>query len=1254
VLGRRQPDDRDHYGKKRLDLAGPLLAYLFRGLYRKLKKHIAREIKKELEKKNDIDFSSIFNARIITGGLQYALATGNWTDDQRKFMEAKAGVSQVLNRLTYASTLSHLRRLNTPVGREGKLAKPRQLHNTTWGLLCPAETPEGHACVDGDTLVSCGNGLSYPIAELEQWVSRNPMMKIVYGERDGGISASVAEGAVEQPTKRDCVELMLSDGRTLICTPDHRVRVMDSSGALLWKESQHIALGAESGDCVLVGATFPRDSACPREAGWSLRVGPHEFVMPAVDMAARERTLALARLLGLLLTDGCVRMDGTAYVLVPNLHIDAPVVARDIKLVTGEDMVPHPVPVDSVGEDGVDARNRAACVQLPKAFAQHLHMLPGMMVGKRTEKIASWPAFLLEEGCPTSVLRAFISGVLSGDGHAPSVKDNGAFHWPHLFTQETLATPGHRAALRTKIVQLAAMITRVTRIKFAEGEACVDTVYEEREGQTQYALHYGSDLSGIVLGDYVSFVYCAAKQCRMEAYSAYARLSSIALFQQREIIGMAAIADKGLAGAEKRIDEFTARGEYLFLKTDNDSLQRAVSKSKARHPRELDFKLDQDFSAVKFLESIGAQAWFTDEDAYAIKPSDTSVPYMKMRVLQRRACGKRTVYDVLNAATESFIANGICVHNCGLVKNLALMSYITVGKNNKIDTLLEYVETCGTEPLDDIAPGAVVGATKVYVNGQWVGIHHEPDDLMSQLRGLRRFDDSEYYTEASIYRDVKEKEIRVQVDAGRVCRPLFIVAKEDTRLMLKIRQNHLEDISERRRNTAGYEKTAWNYLLSGGFLEYIDTDEEECSMIAMNPEDLYRSRRPGDERHYCTTYTHCEIHPSMILGVCASLIPFPHHNQSPRNTYQSAMGKQAMGVYASNFIVRMDTTAHVLFYPQKPLCMTRALEYMKFRDLPAGQNAIVAIATYSGYNQEDSVIINQSAIDRGLFRSMYYRSYKEEEKKKKDDNSAVETMEKPGQDCKRRAANYDKIDDDGLINPGEKVLGNDIIVGKTVTIPAEEDAMNQTARRWTKRDASVSLKTNENGIIDQVMISTTLPEGHKFVKVRVRAVRIPQIGDKFASRHGQKGTCGMTYRAEDMPFSGEGMNPDIIVNPHAIPSRMTIGHLIECLLSKVSALSGTEGDATAFSSVTVDQISEELWRKGYQRRGFEVLYHGHTGRKLNVQVFFGPTYYQRLKHLVDDKIHSRSRGPYQVLVRQPMEGRSRDGGLRFGEMERDW
>lgn len=362
------------------------------------------------------------------------------------------------------------------------------------------------------------------------------------------------------------------------------------------------------------------------------------------------------------------------------------------------------------------------------------------------------------------------------------------------------------------------------------------------------------------------------------------------------------------------------------------------------------------------------------------------------------------------------------------------------------------------------------------------------------------------------------------------------------------------------------------------------------------------------------------------------------------------MGKQAMGIYLTNFQVRMDTMANILYYPQSPLATTRSMQYLKFRDLPAGQNATVAILCYSGYNQEDSVIMNQSSIDRGLFRSMYFRSYSDTEKNV--GSQPTEIFEKPTRDTTLRLkhGSYEKLDEDGLVNPGTGVVGEDIIIGKTAPLPVDSKELGQRLNTHAKRDVSTPLKSTEQGIVDQVLV-TTNADGLKFVKVRIRSARIPQVGDKFASRHGQKGTIGITYRHEDMPFTSEGICPDIIINPHAIPSRMTIGHLVECLLSKVATLKGQEGDATPFTDLTVEGVSGVLEGFGYQKRGLEIMYHGHTGRKLQVQVYLGPTYYQRLKHMVDDKIHARARGPVQILTRQPVEGRSRDGGLRFGEME---
>ncbi|CAF3437533.1 DNA-dependent RNA polymerase II [Fusarium graminearum] len=625
---------------------------------------------------------------------------------------------------------------------------------------------------------------------------------------------------------------------------------------------------------------------------------------------------------------------------------------------------------------------------------------------------------------------------------------------------------------------------------------------------------------------------------------------------------------------------------------------------------------------------------------------------------------------------------------CGLVKNLSLMCYVSVGSPG--EPLIDFMVSRGMEVVEEYEPTRYPHATKVFVNGSWVGVHPEPRALVNSVLETRR--KSYLQFEVSLVRDIRDREFKIFSDAGRVMRPVFTVQQEDdyetglTKGQLVLTKDLVNKIAQEQAEPPSdpSERIGWQGLIRSGAVEYIDAEEEETAMICMTPEDLeiYREqkrdevnlteeekqakleaekREQEEERNKRlktkvnpTThmYTHCEIHPSMILGICASIIPFPDHNQSPRNTYQSAMGKQAMGFFLTNYSRRMDTMANILYYPQKPLATTRSMEFLKFRELPAGQNAIVAIACYSGYNQEDSVIMNQSSIDRGLFRSLFFRSYSDQEKKV--GLNYTEIFEKPFQQTTLRMKHgtYDKLDEDGIVAPGVRVSGEDIIIGKTAPIDQENQDLGTRTQTHQRRDISTPLRSTENGIVDQVIL-TVNADNVKYVKVRVRTTKIPQIGDKFASRHGQKGTIGVTYRQEDMPFSREGLTPDIIINPHAIPSRMTIAHLIECLLSKVSTLEGMEGDATPFTDVTVDSVSDILRKHGYQSRGFEVMYNGHTGRKLRAQVFFGPTYYQRLRHMVDDKIHARARGPVQIMTRQPVEGRARDGGLRFGEMERD-
>lgn len=575
----------------------------------------------------------------------------------------------------------------------------------------------------------------------------------------------------------------------------------------------------------------------------------------------------------------------------------------------------------------------------------------------------------------------------------------------------------------------------------------------------------------------------------------------------------------------------------------------------------------------------------------------------------------------------------------GLVKNLSLMACVSTGISS--DVLMKNLKARGKfEELNrEMAPRDVVHKTKIFINGGWVGVTNNPGKIVDDLKKVRKQYADQLVKEYSIVRDISNNEIRIYTDHGRVMRPLFLVVNGK----LQIDSSHIK----RMRLPAGNSnRLNFDDLVKMGAIEFLDVEEEETAFIAMQPRDLIGNR-------YKHVFTHCEIHPAMILGVSASIIPFPDHNQSPRNTYQSAMGKQAMGVYASNYQARMDSLGHVLYYPQRPLVTTRSMKYISFKNLPSGFNAVAAIACFTGYNQEDSLMFNQSAIDRGLFRSVFYRTYTTEEDEQREVREQI-CLPNPLITVGCKTQSYNKLDNDGLIKPGTPVSGDDIIIGKV--IKRDPKIMANESSKKEYKDCSIALRHSESGRVDKVMVSKNT-DGAKFVKVKIRSIRIPQIGDKFASRHGQKGTMGMTYRQEDMPFTIDGICPDIILSPHAIPSRMTIGHLIECLAGKTISIAGRgEADATPFQYAadrTVEDFSKELHELGYQFRGNEVMYNPHTGKKLTAQIFLGPTFYQRLKHLVDDKVHARGRGIVQNLTRQPTEGRSRDGGLRFGEMERD-
>ena len=566
----------------------------------------------------------------------------------------------------------------------------------------------------------------------------------------------------------------------------------------------------------------------------------------------------------------------------------------------------------------------------------------------------------------------------------------------------------------------------------------------------------------------------------------------------------------------------------------------------------------------------------------------------------------------------------------GVVKNLSYMTHITIPSNS--GPLHEYVIPFVT-PLSDLTSSELEKHVKVFVNGAWLGISKNPYDLFTTFQQYKYKGMINIYT--SITFNFKDKEIRICNDAGRLIRPILRV--KDNKVIMT------NDIADKiKKNDLNWNDLLTDCNIPNSVIEYIDPEEQSYSMVAMKPNELYKSNQ------YIYKYTHCEIHPSTIFGILASCIPFPDHNQSPRNTYQSAMGKQAMGVYVTNYDNRMDKTAYVLTYPARPLVDTRLMGMVKLDKIPAGAPVIVAIMTHSGYNQEDSLLFNQGSIDRGLFQATIYHTEKDEDKKINGDEE-IRCKPDPAKTKGMKYGNYSKINSKGIVPENTLLENNDVIIAKVVPI---KENRNDHTKIIKYEDLSRTFRTNEESYVDKNFIDRN-GDGYSFAKVRVRTVRRPVIGDKFSSRHGQKGTIGNIIPECDMPFTSAGVKPDIIINPHAIPSRMTIGQLKETLLGKVLVELGLFGDGTSFGDLSIDTICKELTKVGYESNGNEVMYNGLSGEQIETSIFIGPVFYQRLKHMVRDKQHSRSIGPMVNLTRQPAEGRSRDGGLRFGEMERD-
>lgn len=550
-------------------------------------------------------------------------------------------------------------------------------------------------------------------------------------------------------------------------------------------------------------------------------------------------------------------------------------------------------------------------------------------------------------------------------------------------------------------------------------------------------------------------------------------------------------------------------------------------------------------------------------------------------------------------------------HSAGIVKNFSLLCEVTPKfETVYLRSILDSVKNICRD-FEWLVMKDKKKMVKIFYNGILYGWTTDGESMYRQLLNYKTQNRFHYST--SLTMDKEFDEIHLFCDEGRLLRPLFHAKNMPT----------LEELKTK----------TWDDLTKMGKIIWSDAHEMENRIVSCFPYEI---------KDYHDT---CEIHPSLMMGVCVNLIPYPDHTQSPRLCYVASMSKQALGVYASTHNMRTDTIVHTLNYAEQPIVQTHFSEMVGYNDLPCGNNLIVAILCYTGFNQEDSVIFNQSSLERGVFRTFQYKTLVAEEKKKT--SHCMETIALVPEEYRNRSNNYSKLNQDGIVKVGMYVGPGDVIVSRMVHRPT------RTRREIT--DTSYVVKNGEEGFIDNVFVSIT-PDGYKMVKIKIRQMKVPEIGDKVCSRCSQKGTIGMVMRHEDMPFTLNGIVPDLIMNPHAIPSRMTMNQLLECVGAKSAVHQGKFRWSTAFTSHSInilEDLCDELHANGFQRHGHERMMNGITGEMMDANIFIGPTYYQRLKHLVSGKIHARNHGNVQMLFRQPCEGRSKEGGLRFGEMERD-
>ena len=1184
-FGWLEEDDRDSYINKRIDLTGSLLNNLLRNYFNKLvkdmKKQIIREINNGSWKSTDdyeniitkTNIYKIIKSTTIENGIKRALATGDFGIKQVN--SNKVGVAQVLNRLTYISSLSHLRRINTPIDKSGKLVPPRRLHNSTWGFLCPAETPEGQsigivknlAYLAHITINSNSSGLyEYILPIIESIDNYNGSYKELY----------------------DYVKVFIN-GTWVGITKDPK-QVVANLKEKKYKGIINIYIS------IIFNSKLKEIRVC-NDAGRICRPLLKIKNNKPIYNSAIVKQVQCGELSwdDLLIS---IKLEDSVIEYVDSYEQNNALIAMRISDLTSE----------------TTSNNNAIY------HYSHCEIHPSTIFGI----LASCIPFPDSNQSPRNTYQCLDANtpVLMKDNTYKLIKDINVYDCVQTFDPLTMKTS------YTKVINQ----------------------YVRKTEKQMYNITTYSGKS-----------FNATFDHKFMTFKGWKEVNDLVIYDD-------------LIGIKPDVKELSAIHNSKELIYDSKKFKSCL----------LTLRVNESL-CTKYINTL------TKHGLMPLYNNNSKVPILARIVGYVLTNGKITYDDYNNTFTINVTFKSICdLDNFELDVEEVGFSKSKSAKNNIQQNLsTETNETNETtKPINVYYKGAfacllqVLGLndTLVYYDTipQWIkdgsdlvkreflagvqggcggiiaykneknGVKYYCEPLLFNKTGLLKQNLNKIITSISqlfSYFGISNTLFyKKQNSVEELTNNVYLVNNEEFGLQINNEETNLV----KNNNIIGYKYDNYKNTRSALIIEYLKYKQSVYYDEKISIDLFVAKCKIINDALFIPLMTKTKINTVLISDITTQSENHSFFIKGGFMTHNSAMGKQAIGVYVTNYDNRMDKTAYVLTYPMRPLVETRVMNIIKLNNIPSGQQVIVAIASHSGYNQEDSLLFNKGSIDRGLFLATIYHTEKDEDKKLfgneeircKPDKSNTKNM---------KFANYDKLDSKGIVKENTLIEDRDIIIGKVLPIKENKNDFTKTMKH---SDESISFRTHEESYVDKNYIETN-GDGYNFCKVRIRNYRKPVIGDKFSSRHGQKGTIGNIIPEEDMPFTADGLKPDIIINPHAIPSRMTIAQLKETLLGKVLLQLGLFGDGTSFGEFEISSIINKLNELGYESKGNELMYNALTGEQLTMNIFIGPAFYQRLKHMVNDKQHSRSIGPMVNLTRQPAEGRARDGGLRFGEMERD-